>query len=42
MELRVSDGRQKTFGIIPAYNVPVALGYFSMAVTDVWGSPVTL
>jgi len=42
MKLLISDERQKTFCIIPEYNVPVALGYFSIAVTDVWGSPMTV
>ena len=42
MKLLVSDEGQKTFCIIPEYNVPVALGYFTTAVTDGWGSHVTL
>ena len=42
MKLLVSDEREKTFCIIAEYNVPVALGYFSTAIIDVWGSPVTV
>lgn len=42
MKLLVSDERQKTFCIIPEYNVPVAVGYRSTAIIDAWGSPVTV
>lgn len=42
MKLLVSDEGQKTFCFTPEYNVPVAVGYLSTVIIDVWGSPVTV